>query len=905
MSDNLYLFANNNGGQAEGNGSYRLYDMKIEGTDTQEEGKVNYADYLIYPKGGVVFKTNITYKTDTTVEFELKEDLMEWDGKNNCFEGLNFIIQTCISDGQYVDNDILIQSGNRALENGVITTLTPNEQGVYSYTFTKNINSTRTFSLGCNNTAWTGIRAIKYEKIYQLGKLVAYLRPAFDSKGVPCIYDDVSKTYLYNQGTGTFSCKKMLRDFQPVLDSNNIPCLLDKIKNKFYYNKSGEVFKTKEKVKYRKLDYIQGDGSNYLDLGVWTIDNNTRIELDCDVISQGSSNMIFITGGNSIYSFRHGKNTIFYLQNNNTNKELWISGDTRIKAIITSDEFIHNETSINLLDLGYPSEYSYDNRNLYLFKKLEAGLSFEQNCRIYYFKIYQSDELVLDLIPVLDQDNVPCMYDKVTDTFFYNQGTGTFGYEIEELEGECYEIACTTEDIVNNINPLLPNVKFEVLDNKTISMPESAKWTPFQFDGKSDKGLKLKAYTKYTIIVKPISTYTPHGSICNVCVTDKKRYTLNLDKPTIVETGYKGEFLLYPHISESPVEKIGIIVLEGEHPDAIYSSFDNIQVSIHAEYIESNGTQYIDTGVVPNSNTDIDMTCRACDYSDYVSDGLILNLDGINNTRRGHKSDTTVWEDLSGNGIDFDLHNVTINNDNMYFTGDKTSADVYSYASIQNIEDWVNICNGVENYTVEICIQCGTEGEFYQPIISQKPAKADVAMSVDRFVLNNTTNGLDYPVKFCPNINTLSFNMNTYESFINNEVQDLSTSGSLEIDPPINNNFWIGARLEGSYYCFTGKIYSIRIYNRHLADTERLYNHSVDVKKFGVTTEVQTCNIGKYILNNLSYMNDEYNYNNIDTTVQPNLVASEGATLTMGSTNLALLDDEDIETATNNGWNLV
>ena len=32
MSDNLYLFANNNGGQAENNGSYRLYDMKIEGS---------------------------------------------------------------------------------------------------------------------------------------------------------------------------------------------------------------------------------------------------------------------------------------------------------------------------------------------------------------------------------------------------------------------------------------------------------------------------------------------------------------------------------------------------------------------------------------------------------------------------------------------------------------------------------------------------------------------------------------------------------------------------------------------------------------------------------------------------------------------------------------------------------
>lgn len=895
MSDNLYLFANNNGGQAEGNGSYRLYDMKIEGDSEGAESGVNYVDYLEGDRAswidtGIVgnnkYKYELVFMDTTATSYE------NYFGVYNNSTKANLSIQRMSNDlGFNVNYDKLYKwvegatigdkmtiyvDANKIYKNGtLIQTMTePTETisyGVSTYLFDRNPHD-----------VYSDMKCYSFKTWNENNALVQDLRPCLDTEGVPCMYDEVSKKYLYNKGTGTFKYKKTIRDFQPVLDSNNIPCLLDKIKNKFYYNKSGEVFKTKEKPKYKKLKYLIGDGDNYIDLGQRTVDSNTKIKTKVENVDGNQCCVFqFDNSNNFKYLLSESRHMIYYNGN-------WISLDEKL------------EQEFNLNEYGF----TY-NGVIYLFKISSANTDYAGKSKIYYFQMYQSDQLTLDLIPVLDQNNIPCMYDKVSDQFFYNQGTGTFGYEIEELKGECYEVACTTEDIVNNINPLLTNVKFKVLDNKTISMPESARWTPLQFDGKSDKGLKLKAYTKYTIIVKPISTYTSHGSICNVCVTDKKRYTLNLDKPTIVETGYKGEFLLYPHISESPVEKIGIIVLEGEHPDAIYSSFDNIQVSIHAEYIESNGTQYIDTGVVPNSNTDIDMTCRACDYSDYVSDGLILNLDGINNTRRGHKSDTTVWEDLSGNGIDFDLHNVTINNDNMYFTGDKTSADVYSYASIQNIEDWVNICNGVENYTVEICIQCGTEGEFYQPIISQKPAKADVAMSVGRFVLNNTTNGLDYPVKFCPNINTLSFNMNTYESFINNEVQDLSTSGSSEIDPPTNNNFWIGARLEGSYYCFTGKIYSIRIYNRHLADTERLYNHSVDVKKFGVTTEVQTCNIGKYILNNLSYMNDEYNYNNIDTTVQPNLVASEGATLTMGSTNLALLDDEDIETATNNGWNLV
>ena len=48
-----------------------------------------------------------------------------------------------------------------------------------------------------------------------------------------------------------------------------------------------------------------------------------------------------------------------------------------------------------------------------------------------------------------------------------------------------------------------------------------------------------------------------------------------------------------------------------------------------------------------------------------------------------------------------------------------------------------------------------------------------------------------------------------------------------------------------------------------------------------------------------------YEYKGINTTVQPNLVASEGATLTMGSTKLEYLTDDEKEQAINNGWSLL
>ncbi len=47
----------------------------------------------------------------------------------------------------------------------------------------------------------------------------------------------------------------------------------------------------------------------------------------------------------------------------------------------------------------------------------------------YYTKIWDRDTLVRDFVPALDENDIPCMYDKVSETYFYNQGTGNFTYK--------------------------------------------------------------------------------------------------------------------------------------------------------------------------------------------------------------------------------------------------------------------------------------------------------------------------------------------------------------------------------------------------------------------------------------------------------------------------------------------
>lgn len=47
--------------------------------------------------------------------------------------------------------------------------------------------------------------------------------------------------------------------------------------------------------------------------------------------------------------------------------------------------------------------------------------------RIYAFKAWDANNILLrDMIPALDENNEPCMYDSVTDMLYYNEGTGSF-----------------------------------------------------------------------------------------------------------------------------------------------------------------------------------------------------------------------------------------------------------------------------------------------------------------------------------------------------------------------------------------------------------------------------------------------------------------------------------------------
>ena len=89
---------------------------------------------------------------------------------------------------------------------------------------------------------------------------------------------------------------------------------------------------------------------------------------------------------------------------------------------IEFDQTIYGTTTI-----GNTAE---PNQNIYLFALHAEWMNPQimDYCkeRIYSTKIYDSDTLVRDYIPVIDSTSRPCLFDKVGKECYYNQGTGEF-----------------------------------------------------------------------------------------------------------------------------------------------------------------------------------------------------------------------------------------------------------------------------------------------------------------------------------------------------------------------------------------------------------------------------------------------------------------------------------------------
>ena len=175
-----------------------------------------------------------------------------------------------------------------------------------------------------------------------------------------------------------------------------------------------------------KLEYLESTGTQYIDTGI--VPNSTT-----KVISQLSMK----TGYNGWGSSGGQESFLWGISSN----KYALSVASNWNIILTNVETDYQKHTFDLengsqkfdgIQYGTTTigDTAVSGQTLYLFAShVEwTNASYWSNEKIYYTKIYNGNTLVRDYIPVLDINDRPCLFDKVSKTCFYNQGTGEFLY---------------------------------------------------------------------------------------------------------------------------------------------------------------------------------------------------------------------------------------------------------------------------------------------------------------------------------------------------------------------------------------------------------------------------------------------------------------------------------------------
>lgn len=179
---------------------------------------------------------------------------------------------------------------------------------------------------------------------------------------------------------------------------------------------------------YYRLEYIQSSGTQYINTGVYPTENH-KVVARLFTNETGNKNWFGANGSRETsdsYCFNSMSTTsieyVFgYMSAWKTQATSGVVGN------IFNVEFGKSAIKINGDTIATPSYSSFGTPTKTLTIFVRNGGSAYISGRVYYFKMYDGETLVIDYIPAQRKsDNVIGLYDDVTQTFYTNAGTGTF-----------------------------------------------------------------------------------------------------------------------------------------------------------------------------------------------------------------------------------------------------------------------------------------------------------------------------------------------------------------------------------------------------------------------------------------------------------------------------------------------
>lgn len=186
---------------------------------------------------------------------------------------------------------------------------------------------------------------------------------------------------------------------------------------------------------FTPVEYLESTGLQYIDTGFFP-NQDTRVVVEFKAIS-GYYGTIFgarTAANTNTFSVLYGMNSSEGILDDYANERKTLGSKIFNQTIIIdkvkSITYVLNKATGNVIYQGSHEYVNFQTTvSLYLFAMNSGGAANvnEVGTRlIYSAKIYDNGTLVRDFIPVLDGGNIPCMYDRITDQYFYNQGTGDF-----------------------------------------------------------------------------------------------------------------------------------------------------------------------------------------------------------------------------------------------------------------------------------------------------------------------------------------------------------------------------------------------------------------------------------------------------------------------------------------------
>lgn len=557
-----------------------------------------------------------------------------YNGQFRFAYGTNTHVGTCEANTRYKTVAVLNQGEQSFSVNG--TTL-------YTGTSSASISANRNLTLFeyAGTSSYVGSFARIYScSIIQDGVLVRDFIPAIDENGVGFMFDNVSNTIYDNAGTGKFGYNK--RSATRSMLRKKLALMLATLK--------------KPRPFYCEIEYLENtavsSARNWISTGI-VPDTTTRWEVRVafnntttgKLMGSGYANPTRFNLGIESNKFRFAFNAWFDANSNittpDTNAHTWTM-DASSKTF-TIDGY-STTTSQNFGTSTFP---------ICLFGRCNSasGVTETSNAvvgKIYYSKIWQNGVLVRDMIPVLDWNYVPCMYDKVSGELFYNQGTGNFSYGreihlVEYLESTGTQYADL--GIYGNLNTEIEVKAY--IDEHTTHFALAGDFTD------STRAITLPVnygssglYSRFGNKVITTGLGSPEGTY--KFVMNKTGYyrddvllgsfnttTSFTTSNTLMICGFTnlGRNYFEGKIYYCKVRNNGTLV--GDFIPAIDENgvgymFDRVSHTIHdnigtdafkypareLEYIQSTGTQYLNTGWNPGANAgkftfDIEVQCTA------------------------------------------------------------------------------------------------------------------------------------------------------------------------------------------------------------------------------------------------------------------------------------------------------